>query len=171
MMARGSEQSGMANSASPGARSMSWRGSAVMAPPRSPIRSARRRAAARVLGDLGEFVAEQVDCHAFETVGDRVRPQTCHDVVAVEAVEIVDHILGRDVWAGHGFPFGVWLPARAVCPSPAGAVLGCGRGLVDRCAGRVWIWLSCAGAAVSASPAVGVAGWAGRNRAARTAPA
>jgi hypothetical protein len=30
-----------------GARLMSWRGSAVTAPPRSPIRSARRRAAAR----------------------------------------------------------------------------------------------------------------------------
>src|SRR5215470_12156541 len=133
MMARGSEQSGMANSASPGARSMSWRGSAVMAPPRSPIRSARRRAAARVLGDLGEFVAEQVDCHAFETVGDRVRPQTCHDVVTVEAVEIVDHVLARDVWADHGSSrcwFGVRLPTRAVCPSRARAVLGCGRGLM-----------------------------------------
>jgi hypothetical protein len=60
---------------------------------------------ARVLGDLGEFVAEQVDGRAFETVGDCVRPQAGHDVVAVKAVEVIDHIVGGAVRAGHGRPF------------------------------------------------------------------
>src|SRR6266568_3435715 len=74
-MARGSEQSGMVNSLLPGARSMSCRGSAVMAPPRSPIRSARRGGrGARVVGDFGDFVAQQVDRGAFQAVGHRAGP-------------------------------------------------------------------------------------------------
>jgi hypothetical protein len=56
-----------------------------------------------VFGDFRKFVAEQVDRHAFEAVGQRVRPQACHDVVAVEAAEVVDHILDSEVWASHGF--------------------------------------------------------------------
>jgi hypothetical protein len=47
---------------------------------------------ARMLGDLREFFAQQVDRHALQAVGHRVRPQARHDVVAVEAVERVDHI-------------------------------------------------------------------------------
>jgi len=42
-----------------------------------------------IVGDLGEFVAEQVDGHTLQAVG------------AVEAVEPFDHILNGEVLTGH----------------------------------------------------------------------
>jgi hypothetical protein len=46
-----------------------------------------------MFGDLRELIAEQVDCHALQTVGHRVRPQAHHDVVAVETVERLDDVI------------------------------------------------------------------------------
>ena len=48
---------------------------------------------AGMVGDLGKLVALEVDGHALQAVGHRIRPQPCHDVVAVKAVERVDQIL------------------------------------------------------------------------------
>jgi len=58
------------------------------------------RAADELAGVGGDGSAEIAD-----PVGQRVRPQACHDVVAVEAAEVVDHILDSEVWASHSFPY------------------------------------------------------------------
>jgi hypothetical protein len=103
-MARGSEQSGegellIAGRAADELAGVGGDGSAEIADPVGEAAGC----CARVFGDFRKFVAEQVDRHTFEAVGQRVRPQACHDVVAVEAAEVVDHILDSEVWASHGF--------------------------------------------------------------------